>query len=104
MVAAYRGQADVVQVLLEHEADVHATSKGYQGGKTPLHLILGHRPQRYRKQDPSDYPATARLLLAAGSDVLAKDDRGRTVVDLLQISEREYRDEIFKVLEEFKRK
>jgi hypothetical protein len=94
----------MVQVSLEHAADAHATSTGHQGGKTPLHLILGHPLQCYKKRDPNDYPATVRLLLAAGSDVSAKDDRGRTAVDLLQMSEREYRNQIFKVLEEFNRK
>jgi ankyrin repeat protein/beta-lactamase regulating signal transducer with metallopeptidase domain len=55
----------IVKKLLEHGADVHAIDK--QSGCTPLHIAS----QKGRAE-------MARLLIAAGAEVNAKDNQGRT--------------------------
>ncbi|OHB65020.1 MAG: hypothetical protein A2Y76_09445 [Planctomycetes bacterium RBG_13_60_9] len=55
----------IMKKLLDHSADVHATDK--QSGCTPLHIAS----QKGRAE-------AARLLIAAGADVNAKDNQGRT--------------------------
>jgi ankyrin repeat protein len=67
-VAVFMGRAEVVQVLLEHGADVLAKTSG---GDAPLHLafILPRMAGR---------DAIIRALLLKGADVSAKNSTGRT--------------------------
>ena len=66
--ACYNGHLDVVRVLLEAGADLHATDNG---GRTPLHRACdnGHLD-------------VVRVLFEAGADLHATDDGGRTPLHL----------------------
>ncbi|KAJ1464091.1 ankyrin repeat-containing domain protein, partial [Baffinella frigidus] len=68
-VAVFMGRAQVVQVLLEHGADVLGKTSG--GEDAPLHLafILPRMAGR---------DAIIRALLLKGADVSAKNSTGRT--------------------------
>ncbi|XP_046678153.1 protein fem-1 homolog CG6966 isoform X2 [Homalodisca vitripennis] len=63
---------DLVDMLLEVGADVNARD---DLGNTPLHLAASNRPCP---------PALARVLLAHGAHLDARDGQGRTFRDLLQ--------------------
>ncbi|KAJ1480310.1 ankyrin repeat-containing domain protein, partial [Baffinella frigidus] len=67
-VAVFMGRAQVVEILLEHGADVLAKTSG---GDAPLHLafILPRMAGR---------DAIIRTLLLKGADVSAKNSTGRT--------------------------
>ena len=65
--ATWKGQTDVVSVLLEAGADVNAVNQNSHWGTTPLHAAA-HANQA----------AIAKLLLGRGADTKAKDMEGRT--------------------------
>lgn len=65
--ATWKGHERLVQVLLEHGADVNATNNNDHWGTTPLHAAA-HGNQR----------AIAELLIKHGADIHAKNLNGRT--------------------------
>ena len=74
MIAAYKGQPENVQLLINAGADVNATE---QDGSTALMWIL-----TWLKNEEADQKrlSCARLLLEHGADVNAVDSRGKTVL------------------------
>jgi ankyrin repeat protein len=68
--AAWKGHAEVVKILLEAGADVHARNRNEHWGDTPLHAAA-HGNQR----------AAAEVLLAHGADRAAVNSAGRTPLD-----------------------
>lgn len=74
MIAAYKGQPENVQLLIDANADVNATE---QDGSTALMWIL-----TWLKNEEADQKrlSCARLLLEHGADVNAVDSRGKTVL------------------------
>lgn len=84
MVAADRGQSEVVATLLDHGADVNARTPD---GKTALMFaamankpIPGQRPQ----EGGEAHPQVVKLLLERGADANAKDDKGNTALRTAQ--------------------
>jgi len=78
-VAAIKGYADILELLIENGADINSTvNRGYMmhrgsdSDQTPLHMAVEH----------GDYQ-TVKLLVNAGADVNAKDCYGRTPLFLL---------------------
>lgn len=65
--AAIEGHTSVVELLLQHGADVNATVSGLTPGSTPLHLTR--------------HPSTVRALLSARPSLTKKDGEGHTVLD-----------------------
>jgi len=71
--AAGEGRANIVEVLLEHGADINRQS---DRGNTPLHLAaLWGRNE------------VVKLLLASGADVTIRNDEGQTPKELAQSEE-----------------
>ena len=71
--AAMRGHADVIEVLLRHNADVNIRRKN---GKTALHVAVEEA-----------HIECVLLLCASGSDLTATDSAGRTPAMLSSVSE-----------------
>jgi ankyrin repeat protein len=69
-VAVFMGRTEVVQILLEHGADVLAKTHG-GGGDSPLHLVFSLPRMAGRE-------AIIRSLLRKGADASAKNSTGRT--------------------------
>jgi ankyrin repeat protein len=65
--AAWKGHAEIVQILLDAGADMQAKNENGHWGNTPLHAAA-HGNQA----------AAARVLIASGADVNAKDSFGQT--------------------------
>jgi ankyrin repeat protein len=65
--ATWKGHERLVQVLLQHGADVNASNNNDHWGTTPLHAAA-HANQR----------AIAELLIAHGADINALNLNGRT--------------------------
>jgi ankyrin repeat protein len=65
--AAWKGHTEVVAVLLEFGADVHARNSNSHWGDTPLHAAA-HGNRR----------AVAELLIANGAAIQAKNPKGST--------------------------
>jgi ankyrin repeat protein len=65
--ATWKGQQEVVALLLEQGADVNAHNSNEHWGTTPLHAAA-HANQA----------AIAQLLIDHGADLNAKDSEGRT--------------------------
>jgi ankyrin repeat protein len=65
--ATWKGQQNVVAVLLEAGANVNAVNQNEHWGTTPLHAAA-HANQT----------AIAKMLLEGGADPKAKDSEGRT--------------------------
>ncbi len=65
--ATWKGQKEVVEVLLQHKADVNIHNNNDHWGTTPLHAAA-HGNQK----------AIAELLIAHGADVNAINLNGRT--------------------------
>jgi ankyrin repeat protein len=74
MWAAFLGQLDVVTDLVEHGADVNASNPAT--GDTPLHFAAGS----------SDNPSVVEFLIAHGANRAARNQDGKTPLDLLAIS------------------
>jgi ankyrin repeat protein len=71
--AAMRGHADVIEVLLRHNADINIRRKN---GKTALHVAVEEA-----------HIECVLLLCASGSDLTATDSAGRTPAMLSSVSE-----------------
>ncbi len=69
-IAAWRQNPDVVRLLLEHGADPHAVTARRRW--TPAHVLA------FASRRGSDATRTGKLLIEAGVDVAARDERGRT--------------------------
>jgi ankyrin repeat protein len=68
-IACARGQLEMVNLLLTHEADISAVGR-YEGrGRTPLHLTC-----RY------GHVEVTKLLIAHGADISAVDSSGQTLL------------------------
>jgi ankyrin repeat protein len=65
--ASANGNMDIIQVLLEHGADVDVQDLG---GQTALHYAAGY-----------GYQDVVRTLLGSGADVMVEEDNGRTALD-----------------------
>jgi ankyrin repeat protein len=72
LLAVRHERSDLVRVLLEHGADPNLEGAG---GKTPLHMLSGHRMSDYHR---ADYILVAQLLLERGVDVNARDKDHQT--------------------------
>lgn len=105
-IAVYRGQLNMVELLLAHNADLRAKDRG---GRTPLHevivsgskdvagLLLAHNANVNARDKEGATPlhwaaergnsAFVRLLLAYKSDVNAQDNKGRTPLDVARRAE-----------------
>jgi ankyrin repeat protein len=68
--AAWKGHAEVVQVLLEHGADHSLENNNTHWGGTPLHAAA-HGNQK----------AAAELLIAHGADIRRRSFNGRTPLE-----------------------
>jgi ankyrin repeat protein len=74
--AAWFGDLEIVQALLEYKVDVNA--RGYDGS-TPMHCVSGSTPFPATPHNgPQLLPDVARLLLEHGADVNARINDGRT--------------------------
>ncbi|WP_146444786.1 ankyrin repeat domain-containing protein [Botrimarina colliarenosi] len=73
ILAASGGNSRIVKMLLERGADVHVIT--HRDRATPLHALLGW-PHQERV-----YLAIARVLIAAGVDVSARENDGMTALD-----------------------
>ena len=69
--AIWIANIDIVQLLIEHGANVNAKSS-YQN--TPLHWAVHIPPNLFR-------PAIVQLLVSNGADILAKNNKGLTPYD-----------------------
>jgi ankyrin repeat protein len=76
--AAFHGNAEVVRLLLAHQAPLEAEEQNFKG--TPLGWAL-HGSEHSWHRDQGDYPRTVEALLAAGAklsrpveDVVATDE------------------------------
>jgi ankyrin repeat protein len=106
---AHNGYVEVVEFLLDHGASIEADEIGLYGGK-PLHWASEHAPGTVRllldrganpnarnlikgefegftplhmcASQPEQSIEVARLLLAAGTDIHAKDALGRTALEV----------------------
>ena len=68
--AADRGNADMVQVLLEHGADVNAQD---EDGQTALHYACS-----------IGYESVIQILIKASADVAISDNEGLKPIDVLK--------------------
>lgn len=100
-IAVYRGQLNMVELLLAHKADIRAKDNY---GRTPLHeaivsgskevvgVLLVHKANINAKDKEGGTPlhwavgrgntALVRLLLAYKPDLNAQDNKGRTALDI----------------------
>ena len=107
---AHNGQVEIVELLLDHGADIEADEIGWAGGK-PLHWASEHEPATVKvllergadvnarnvkegsdfigftplmmnASQKNDCAEATELLLAAGADVGATDPKGRTPLDI----------------------
>ena len=90
--AAFGGQKEVVELLIEKGADVNAKN---DVGWTPLHNAAFSRYTRKRRFTVKGYKEIAELLISAGADVNAKDKNGKTPLDVAinaEVAEKETAD------------
>ncbi|MCX6906758.1 MAG: ankyrin repeat domain-containing protein [Verrucomicrobia bacterium] len=100
-IAVYRGQLNMVELLLAHKADIGAKDSY---GRTPLHeaivsgskevvgMLLAHKANVNAKDKEGGTPvhwavgrgntALVKLLLAYKPDLNARDNKGRTALDI----------------------
>jgi ankyrin repeat protein len=78
-IACSIGNADLVKLLIEHEANVKAVTAD-RGKQSPLHLAVA------RGIFSNDLVHLVRLLLDNGADRHAKDAKGRTALNVAQAS------------------
>lgn len=74
--AAWRGDPDIIEILLKAGADAKAVTVG---GRTALHFLYLYCNK------PQGLPAATKLLLTHGVDVNSVDTRGRTALHLLLV-------------------
>ncbi|KAH9024225.1 hypothetical protein EDB85DRAFT_1894446 [Lactarius pseudohatsudake] len=75
--AAMRGHLKIVQVLLDHNADVNSQDNN---GSTPMHKACSYLDSK------GDYPQIVRLLLEHGANPNARDNKRRTPSHVVSLS------------------
>ena len=70
--AESHGELEVAHILLKYKADFNSRDIN---GNTPLHILSGRRPGRYKEDDILDH---AKLLLKYGADMNSQDNRNQT--------------------------
>ena len=80
--AAYYGDVEVVQELLDLDADVNARDK--RGGTPLFDACSGHSDYDKVPNYPQSLANVARLLLERGADINARDEDGQTALHIVR--------------------
>ena len=83
--ASHNGHSEVVRVLIEHGTDSDVTTQNKEGS-TPLHLVSTQ--PTWSQVSPQQCAEIARILLEHGADGTARDNNGRSPIDLASGDER----------------
>ncbi len=82
--AVYRGNKELVKILLDHGAQVNVQKKN--NGETPLHMVIRQMPPGFdlSPQKTKDFEKVVKLLLEHGADLTIPSKSGKTPLELAQ--------------------